>query len=126
MLGASAVMEAPTILRAGELEIRPREFVALVDGTPLPLTVRELQLLTALVERRDRIVSRAELYSVVWGEPYRKSDRSVDVYVGKLRQKLARVRPGRSLIHTHFGFGYRFTSLSQDGDTQVTDLGRLP
>jgi DNA-binding response OmpR family regulator len=119
-------MEASTTLRTGELEIRPSEFVALVDGKPLGLTVRELQLLTALVERRDRIVSREELYSVVWGEPYRKSDRSVDVYVGKLRQKLADVLPGRSPIHTHFGFGYRFTSLSQDGDTQVTDWGRVP
>jgi DNA-binding response OmpR family regulator len=122
---ASRAMEAPTVLRTGRLEIRPSEFVALVDGKPLSLTVRELQLLTALVERRDRIVSREELYSVVWGEPYRKSDRSVDVYVGKLRQKLAQVLPGRSPIHTHFGFGYRFTSLSQDGDTRVTDLGRV-
>jgi DNA-binding response OmpR family regulator len=114
-------MEAEMILRAGGVEIRPSEFVALVDGRPLDLTVRELQLLTALVERRDRIVSRAELYTVVWGEPYRKSDRSVDVYVGKLRQKLADALPGRNFIHTHFGFGYRFTSLSQEGDTQVTD-----
>ena len=126
MLGASRAMEASTVLKAGGLEIRPNEFVALVDGKPLELTVRELQLLTALVERRDRIVSRAELYSVVWGEPYRKSDRSVDVYVGKLRQKLAGVLPGRGLIHTHFGFGYRFTPLSQEGDTQVTDWGRVP
>jgi len=119
-------MEASTVLRTGGLEIRPSEFVALVDGEPLGLTVRELQLLTALVERRDRIVSREELYSVVWGEPYRKSDRSVDVYVGKLRQKLAHVLPGTSPIHTHFGFGYRFTSLSQEGDTRVTDWGRVP
>jgi DNA-binding response OmpR family regulator len=119
-------MEASTVLRTGGLEIRPCEFVALVDGEPLGLTVRELQLLTALVERRDRIVSREELYSVVWGEPYRKSDRSVDVYVGKLRQKLAPVLPGTSPIHTHFGFGYRFTSLSQDGDSRVTDWGRVP
>ena len=123
---ASRAMEASTVLRTGGLEIRPSEFVALVDGRPLGLTVRELQLLTALVERRDRIVSRQELYSVVWGEPYRKSDRSVDVYVGKLRQKLAEVLPGRSPIHTHFGFGYRFTSLSQEGDTRVTDWGRVP
>jgi DNA-binding response OmpR family regulator len=94
----------------GDLEIRPTEFSALVDGERLALTVRELELLTALAERRDRIVSREELYRVVWGEPYRKSDRSVDVYVGKLRQKLQRARPGREFIHTHFGFGYRLSS----------------
>ena len=123
---ASAAMETTTVLHAGELEIRPDEFVAIAGGKPLELTMRELQLLTALVERRNRIVSRQELYAVVWGEPYRKSDRSVDVYVGKLRHKLAEALPGRTFIHTHFGFGYRFTSLSQDGDSQVTDLGRVP
>ena len=124
MLEVSAGMKAPTVLRAGELEIRPDEFVALAGGRPLDLTVRELQLLTALVERRNRIVSRPELYSAVWGEPYRKSDRSVDVYVGKLRHKLAEALPGRSFIHTHFGFGYRFSPepsrLSHDFHNSVT------
>jgi DNA-binding response OmpR family regulator len=91
-----------------ELEVKPEEFTAIVDGRPLYLTVRELDLLTALVERRGRIVSREELYRVVWGDEYRKHDRSVDVYVGKLRQKLADAIPGRRFIHTHFGFGYRF------------------
>ena len=84
--------------------------MALLDGRRLELTVRELELLTALAERHDRIVSREELYRSVWGEPYRKSDRSVDVYVGKLRHKLEQARPGRQLIHTHFGFGYRLSS----------------
>ena len=111
------------MLRAGDLEIRPDEFTALANGEPLPLTVRELQLLTALAERQGRIVSRDELYAVVWGEPYRKSDRSVDVYVGKLRQKLASALPAGSFIHTHFGFGYRFTPFSQDGHTSITDSG---
>jgi DNA-binding response OmpR family regulator len=129
MLEASVAMEAAIhdkILRAGDLEIRPAEFTALVKGEPLPLTVRELQLLAALAEREGRIVSRAELYAVVWGEQYRKADRSVDVYVGKLRHKLAEVLPGRTLIHTHFGFGYRFTPFSQGGDTSITDLHRGP
>jgi DNA-binding response OmpR family regulator len=102
-------MELASILRSGDLEVRPEEFVALAGGRPLPLTARELDLLTALVERANRVVSRAELYQVVWGLPYRKSDRSVDVYVGKLRQKLEDALPGRRFIHTHFGFGYRFT-----------------
>jgi DNA-binding response OmpR family regulator len=66
-------------------------------------------------------VSREELYAVVWGEPYRKGDRSVDVYVGKLRQKLAGALPGGNFIHTHFGLGYRFTPFSQEGHSQITD-----
>jgi len=97
-------------LRAGELEIRPAEFLAVARGRPLSLTARELELLTALVERAGRIVSREELYVTVWGEPYRKSDRSVDVYVGKLRAKLEEAVPDRRFIHTHFGFGYRFSA----------------
>ena len=97
------------VLRAGELEIWPAEFVALVHGQRLQLTVRELELLTALVKRADRIVSRAELHQAVWEEPYRKSDRSIDVYVGRLRSKLGAAVPQQSFIHTHFGFGYRFS-----------------
>jgi DNA-binding response OmpR family regulator len=107
--GIVCAMEAATTLQAGDLEVRPTEFVAIAGGRPLSLTSRELDLLTALVERSGRIVSREELYRVVWGLPYRKSDRSVDVYVGKLRQKLEEALPGRRFIHTHFGFGYRFT-----------------
>ncbi|MEA2378636.1 MAG: hypothetical protein QOI45_1746 [Thermoleophilaceae bacterium] len=102
-------------LRAGEVEVRPSEFLVLVNGERLHVTVRELELLTALVERRNRIVTREELYREVWGEPYRKSDRSVDVYVGKLRQKLEDAVPGRRFIHTHFGFGYRFAPDSDRG-----------
>jgi DNA-binding response OmpR family regulator len=93
----------------GELEIRPEEYVALADGRPLSLTVRELGLLTALAERHGRIVSREELYRAVWAEQYRKTDRSVDVYVARLRQKLADAIPEREYIHTHFGFGYRLS-----------------
>jgi DNA-binding response OmpR family regulator len=107
-----AAMEAAVnqeVVHAGDLEIRPAEFMALASGKRLHLTVRELELLTALARRRDRIVSREELYRVVWGEPYRKSDRSVDVYVGKLRQKLEEALPETQFIHTHFGFGYRFS-----------------
>jgi two-component system response regulator VanR len=93
----------------GDLDIRPTEYLALVRGTPLRLTVRELDLLTALAERRGRIVTREELYDVVWQQPYRKSDRSVDVYVARLRQKLDEALPGCGYIQTHFGFGYRLS-----------------
>ena len=95
------------VLRSDAIEIRPAEFLALAGGRPLNLTARELDLLTALVLRRGRIVSREELYNAVWDEPYRKSDRSVDVYVAKLRHTLDEALPGTRFIHTHFGFGYR-------------------
>jgi DNA-binding response OmpR family regulator len=103
-------VEAATqeVLREGGLEIRPSEFLVLAGGRPVALTVRELSLLAALARRRGRIVSREELYAVVWGRPFRKEERSVDVYVRKLRGKLEAALPGETFIHTHFGFGYRF------------------
>ena len=97
------------VLRAGRLEIRPGAFSACVDGRPLALTGRELDLLTALARRPERIVSREELYAVVWRQPFQKRDRSVDVYVAKVRMKLERELPDWRYIHTHFGFGYRFS-----------------
>jgi DNA-binding response OmpR family regulator len=103
-------MEAAAVeeIVAGNLVIRPNEFLAHVDGRPVALTMRELSLLIALARREGRVVPREELYDVVWEQPYRPYERSVDVYVGKLRQKLEEVAPHWRYIHTHFGFGYRF------------------
>ena len=97
------------LLRAAELEVRPTDGLVLAAGRPLGLSVRELRLLIALVERRDRIVSREELYRLAWDSSLRHGDRSVDVYVHKLRSKLEDALPHRQFIHTHFGFGYRFS-----------------
>jgi DNA-binding response OmpR family regulator len=108
-------MEAATfgeVLQTGDIEIHPDEFTALAAGRPLALTPRELSLLTALARRKDRIVSRAELYSAVWQRPFKGDNRSVDVYVGKLRQKLEEALPGQRYIQTHIGFGYRFSAES--------------
>jgi DNA-binding response OmpR family regulator len=96
------------VIRAGELEIRPSEYLALAGGRALTLSLKELELLAALARREGRIVGREELYHTVWGAPMRADERSVDVYVHKLRSKLADALPGCAFIHTHFGFGYRF------------------
>jgi DNA-binding response OmpR family regulator len=112
-------------LHVGQLEIRPGEYLALCDGKPLDLAPREFALLTELARRSGRIVSREELFDAVWQRPFRPDDRSVDVYVRKLRAKLARVRPEVNFIHTHFGFGYRLeaeesSALSQPFHNRVT------
>src|SRR5918911_5149067 len=98
----------PEVLAVGELEIRPADHLAFANGRAISLSVRELDLLAALARREGRIVPREELYETVWGAPLRTQDRSVDVYVHKLRTKLATALPGWDFIHTHFGFGYRF------------------
>jgi DNA-binding response OmpR family regulator len=96
------------VITAGELEIRPSDHVAVAGGRTLLLSERELGLLAVLARRRDHVVPREELYSAVWRAPLRDADRSVDVYVHKLRSKLADALPDWRFIHTHFGFGYRF------------------
>lgn len=96
-------------LAAGRLEIRPQEHAALVDGRPLGLTMRELQLLVTLAAHPQRIMTREELFTEVWGTVPRREDRSVDVYVSRLRAKLGEALPETQLIHTHNGIGYRFS-----------------
>jgi len=91
------------------LEVRPEEHAVLVDGQPLSLTVRELQLLATLAAHPQRIMTREELYSEAWGREPRIGDRSVDVYVSRLRAKLGKALPQPRLIHTHNVIGYRFS-----------------
>ncbi len=98
------------VLKVGPLEILPEEHLARADGRTLTLSVRELRLLTELARRADRIMDREELFGLVWGRELRPGDRSVDVYVRKLRVKLEEALPGWSFIHTHFGFGYRLAA----------------
>lgn len=67
-------------------------------------------MLTELARREDKIMVREELFSLVWGSDMRAGDRSVDVYVGKLRVKLEQALPSWRFIHTDFGFGYRLSA----------------
>jgi DNA-binding response OmpR family regulator len=83
--------------------------------------VREFELLVAMARRSGAIITREELYGTVWGNALRLGDRSVDVYVSKLRSKLESALPDRRFIHTHPGFGYRFQpELSRDVHMEAT------
>jgi DNA-binding response OmpR family regulator len=95
-------------LRFGNLDIYPSEFQVFADGRRVGLTVKEFETFMVLAARPDRVVRRAEIYERVWNRPMRPQDRSVDVFVKKVRQKLGRSAPDWTYIHTHFGVGYRF------------------
>ena len=99
----------PETLVIEHLEIRPREWQVLVAGRRARLTVREFEIFYALAQNKDRVVRRAELYELVWGGRMAYRDRSVDVFVRKVRRKLADVSPEWIYIHTHFGIGYRMS-----------------
>jgi DNA-binding response OmpR family regulator len=101
------------VLQVGPLQIFPDEHLARAQGRALMLSVRELRLLTELARRADRIVAREELFLLVWGREMRSRDRSVDVYVRKLRVKLEAALPDWRFIHTHFGLGYRMAAENQ-------------
>jgi DNA-binding response OmpR family regulator len=95
-------------LVAGELEIRADQYQAFVSGQSLGLTRREYELLQVLADAKGRVIEREEIYQRVWGYAMAHGDRSVDVFVRKLRSKLQKLSPGLQYIHTHFGVGYRF------------------
>jgi DNA-binding response OmpR family regulator len=95
-------------LVAGELEIRADQFQAFVGGRSIDLTRREFELLELLAQAQGKVLQREEIYQAVWGYAMAHGDRSVDVFVRKLRQKLETASPDWSYIHTHFGVGYRF------------------
>ena len=110
-------------LVAGELEIRSDQYQAFVAGESLDLTRREFELLQLLVEAKGQVLEREAIYQRVWGYAMAHGDRSVDVFVRKLRQKLEKRSPGWSYIHTHFGVGYRFDPESVEGAAPPAGAG---
>jgi DNA-binding response OmpR family regulator len=95
-------------LVAGEIEVRPDQYQCFVGGQSLALTRREFELIQLLAGSLGRVLDRETIYQRVWGYSMAHGDRSVDVFVRKLRQKLQRRSPGWNYIHTHIGIGYRF------------------
>jgi DNA-binding response OmpR family regulator len=95
---------------AGEVEIRSDRFQAFAAGRSLDLTRREFELIELLAAADGRVLEREEIYSRLWGYAMVRGDRSVDVFVRKLRQKLEKASPDWRYIHTHFGIGYRFAA----------------
>ena len=61
------------------------------------------------------MLEREQVYQSVWGYTMVRGDRSVDVFVRKVRQKLELISPGWRYLHTHFGVGYRFAAEPADG-----------
>jgi DNA-binding response OmpR family regulator len=117
---------APLVV--GEVEIRADQYQAFVGGTSLDLTRREFELIRLLAEAAGQVLQREEIYQRVWGYAMAHGDRSVDVFVRKLRQKLERSSPGWRYIHTHFGIGYRFAPESVDGvaDREAVNVASEP
>jgi DNA-binding winged helix-turn-helix (wHTH) protein len=94
----------------GELAIRPDRFDAYAGAEPAGLSRKEYELLRQLAAADGRVLEREDIYQRVWGYMMVRGDRSVDVFVRKLRTKLERISPHWRYVHTHFGVGYRFAA----------------
>jgi DNA-binding response OmpR family regulator len=94
-----------------ELRIDPREVQAFVDGVSADLTPTEFRLLYALAQEAGRVVTREELMQRIWGRRQRHRDRTVDVFVRKLRNKIDRQAPRHTFLHTRHGVGYKLQAL---------------
>jgi DNA-binding response OmpR family regulator len=99
---------------AGELEIRPDRFDAYGHGHPAGLSRKEYELLRLLAAAEGQVLQREDIYQRVWGFTMARGDRSVDVFVRKLRHKLESVSPAWRYVHTHVGAGYRFAAEHSD------------
>jgi DNA-binding response OmpR family regulator len=94
-------------LEIEELLIDPANVQAYVDGVSAELTPTEFRLLHALALEAGRVVTRDELMQRIWGRRYRYRDRTVDVFVRKLRDKIDRRASAHDFIHTRHGVGYK-------------------
>lgn len=100
---AGSAREDP--IRFGELCVGPASRTATLAGTPLTLTLKEYDLLLALMRNEHRVLSREQLLQLVWGYDYYGDVRTVDTHIKTLRERLG---PYRGLIQTVWGVGYKF------------------
>ena len=99
-------MDTDPVLRFRDLELNTATYQAAVEGVPRDLTYMEYELLRFFVENPNKVWSREQILSRVWGYDYFGGSRTVDVHVRRLRAKLGEERS--SWITTVRSVGYRF------------------
>ncbi len=100
--------QPPRVLEAAGIELDRSSCQVRVHGTPLSLTATEFRLLEFLMSRPGVVFSREQLLNAVWGQDRAITDRAVDVYVLRLRQKIENDPANPIMIHSVRGFGYTF------------------
>lgn len=114
LLRRSRGMTAAEVLRAGELELNPARGTVTADGQRIDLPPKEFALLRALMERKNRVLTRDELLDLAWGWDYDGTDRVIDGHIKKLRRALGK---HADCIKTVVKRGYK---LEVDGDESKT------
>jgi DNA-binding response OmpR family regulator len=95
------------LIQLEELRIDPVSVQAYLDGESAELTPTEFRLLHALAAESPRVVTRDELLQRIWGRNLTRRDRTVDVFVRKLREKIDARSPRHVFLHTRYGVGYK-------------------
>jgi two-component system OmpR family response regulator len=103
------------IVELEELRIDPRSVQAYVDGESVELTPTEFRLLYALALEPGRVLTRDELLQKIWGRRLTRRDRTVDVFVRKLREKIDAKTPRHVFVHTRYGVGYKLEAQPKVG-----------
>jgi DNA-binding response OmpR family regulator len=98
-------------IEIAELRIDPSQVQAYVHGENAELTPTEFRVLYALALEQGRVVSRDELLQKLWGRREGHRDRTVDVFVRKLREKIDRRATGHTFIQTRYGVGYKLEAV---------------
>ena len=94
-----------------ELRVDPREVQAYVDGASAELTPTEFRLLYQLALERGRVATRDELLQKLWGRRESHRDRTVDVFVRRLREKIDQRASRHTFIQTRYGVGYKLEAV---------------
>jgi two-component system, OmpR family, KDP operon response regulator KdpE len=93
----------------GELRLDPAARVATLAGTPLELSAREFDLLSFLAARAGTVVSKRDLLTHVWRQPWGGADKTVDVHLSWIRRKLGETAQEPRYLHTVRGVGVKLT-----------------
>jgi len=104
-----------TVLTCGGVSLDTARGEVTQNGQAIDLTAAELKTLSYLMHHQDRIVSRSELTEHIYAQDYDRDSNTIEVFIGRLRQKL-----GRNLVKTVRGLGYK---LSDEGHDKNNDAG---
>jgi DNA-binding response OmpR family regulator len=110
---------ASRVLKAAGLELDRTSCRVRLDGKPLALTATEFKLLDFLMSRPGVVFSREQLLDAVWGHDRAVTDRTVDVYILRLRQKTETNPTSPALIRSVRGFGYSFNEAAVNSEGQA-------
>lgn len=105
-LQGGAFAEDSSKVLVGDLVIDKERYLIKIDGKEMVLPRKEFELLSLLVSKPGKVFTREEIYSTVWGENVVVGDRTIDVHIRKLREKI-----GSERIKTLKGVGYKFVDL---------------